>query len=364
MVDYSETRPTVGLNPTLRWVLAPFGAVAAFGLAFIATFLVFALFYSAEMEVNGSAPYVVRQAVATIFALVAWTWSGSRIAPPAQRKLALILFSAPVVMLAVLAMVGLQTQSDMQPGRVASVVGTLLACAGILVFGFHPWFAPRVFQPADTLQPQRTKSPRRSVDVRPPEPARGGHESRPVRLAISILRWVLAPFGAAAASVLALAILHQLSVYLFGKEDIGRGGIAEIIVLPVIMCVGIAWAWVGAFIAPRGHRRWALIVFAVPPALFSVFALLPIASQWLPPGRIMIGLGSLLGSAAVFAMASHPRFAAPLAARFETCVPSEDSDSAGEPELSQDLPPPATAETQRPQKVTGTRSFGTRNRSM
>jgi hypothetical protein len=364
VVDYSETRPTVGINTTLRWVLAPFGAVAAFGLAFIATFLVFAVFYSAEMEVDGSAPYVVRQAVATIFALVAWTWSGSRIAPPAQRKLALILFSAPVVMLAVLAMVGLQTQSDMQPGRVASVVGTLLACAGILVFGFHPWFAPRVSQPADTLQPQPIKSPRRPVGVRPAEPARGGRESRPVRLAILILRWVLAPFGAAAAAICALAILYQLSVYLFGKEDVGRGGGAEIIVLPVIMSVVLAWAWAGASIAPRRHRRWALIVFAVPPALFSCVALLPIASQWLPPGRIMIGVGSLLGSAVVFAIASHPRFAAPLAARFETYVPSEEPNSAGEPELSQDFAPSATTETRRPEQVASTTSFGARNRSI
>ena len=162
MVDDSETR-TVGTNTTLRWVLAPFGALAALGFAFIATFLVCALFYSAEMEVNGSAPYVVRQAVATIFALVAWTWSGSRIAPPAQRKLALILFSAPVVMLAVLAMVGLQTQNDMQPGRVASVVGTLLGCAAILVLAVHPRFAPPVSKPADTLRSRPGKSPRQNA---------------------------------------------------------------------------------------------------------------------------------------------------------------------------------------------------------
>jgi hypothetical protein len=361
MVDYSEPHPTAGTNTVLRWTLAPFGAIAALGLAFVATFLVFALIYGAEMEVKDSGPSVASQTVAVMSALIAWTWCGSRIAPPGQRKLALILFSAPVVLLGLVALNGLRRQSEMQASETAVAIGALLACAGILVLGVLSRFAFAQAPAAPPVVPTRTREERsRSTagatsfgtyrqgasgtsrfadrDDLSSEP----HHARPAN---AILRWVLAPVGAAVAFVCAIVMSFLLSSYLFGREDIMPGAVPFVLVLPIAMGGVIASAWVGAYIAPRRHRRIALIVFAVPGVLLGLVALVPIELGALPPGRILIGVGSLLASAVVFKMASHPRYSGSLAERFETFVSREKSISMGEPEPSENVAHSAVTET-------------------
>jgi hypothetical protein len=88
-----------------------------------------------------------------------------------------------------------------------------------------------------------------------------------------------------------------------------------------------------------------LIVFAVPGVLLGLIALVPIELGALPPGRILIGVGSLLASAVVFKMASHPRYSGSLAERFETFVSREKSISMGEPEPSENVAHSAVTET-------------------
>ena len=359
MVDYSEPHPTAGTNTVLRWTLAPFGAVAALGLAFLATFLVFALIFGAEMKVRDSGPSIASQTVGVMSALIAWTWCGSWIAPPSQRKLALILFSAPVVLLGIVALNGLRTQSELQASGIAVAVGALLACAGILVLAFLSWFAfarapgaPPVVRTRDERSrptagatsfgtyKQGASGTSRFAD-------RDGLASEPhhARHANSILRWVLAPVGAAVAFVCAIVISYLLFVYLFGREDLMPGGVPFVLVLPIVMGGVIASAWVGASIAPRRQRRLALVVFAVPGVLLGLIALVPIELGALPPGRILIGVGSLLGSTVVFKMASNPRYGGSLAERFETFVSREKSISVGEPEPSENVAPSAATET-------------------
>lgn len=137
------------------------------------TYFVFALLYGAEMGNKGSAPVVVSYAVALVSGLVAWTWAGSRIAPPSHRRIALVLFSAPVVLITMAFVVGARMKDDIPPTGIAFLVGSLLACAGILVFAFHPWFAAPAPEERDTprrrtARPRGHPEPQRFVPMSPP----------------------------------------------------------------------------------------------------------------------------------------------------------------------------------------------------
>ena len=140
MVYYSEPLAPRPGNAILRWALAPFGAAAASGFAALTTYTVFAIIYGAEAK-KGGAPSIVFSVVALVVALVGWTWAGSRIAPPAHRRLALGLFSTPVVVMTMLFVIGVRVQDHAPPKAIGYVVGLLLGCAGILLLAFHPRFA-------------------------------------------------------------------------------------------------------------------------------------------------------------------------------------------------------------------------------
>jgi hypothetical protein len=172
VIDHSEPPSTTAGNAVLRWILAPFGAAGALGFGYLVTYFVFALLYGAEMKNKMSAPVVVSYAVALVAGLVAWTWAGSRIAPPSHRRLALGLFSAPVVLITMALVAGVRMKEETPPNGIAFVVGSLLACAGILVLAFHPRFAAKAPEDLETPRrpperPRRQPEPQRFVPTAP-----------------------------------------------------------------------------------------------------------------------------------------------------------------------------------------------------
>ena len=128
------------LNRALRWFLAVLGAAAAFVLTFlIGRFVFFALFGAVQSAAD------LRLAAAAagltiMCSLIAWTWAGLFLAPIRYGRAALVVFSAPIVVLAVASAYEL-TWYEHPPSRVAFGVGTLLAFVAVVILGIvsRPW---------------------------------------------------------------------------------------------------------------------------------------------------------------------------------------------------------------------------------
>src|SRR5262245_46904355 len=141
MVNHSESLAPSPGKAILRWVIAPFGAAAALGSGFLVPVLAFALVFGAEIKNRESAPAIFCLVVAAMCGFIAWTWAGSRIAPLSHRRVAILLFSAPVALLTLVLLIGLRMGDDAPPTVIAMALGSVLACIGIGVLAFHPRFA-------------------------------------------------------------------------------------------------------------------------------------------------------------------------------------------------------------------------------
>ena len=123
-------------NTILRWVLAPFGATAGLVLGFLFPALIsFVFFGRAGMTNIASAPGFVTLTLAVMCSLFAWAWVGSSIVPGHHRRMALGVFSAPVVLLGMVFLLALFYGPLTTRGVVPTVIGTLLAWIAIAALG-------------------------------------------------------------------------------------------------------------------------------------------------------------------------------------------------------------------------------------
>jgi hypothetical protein len=124
-------------NTILRWVLAPFGGALALVLgAAFPTVVAFLFFTDATMDDTSSVPSAVTIALMMMCSMASWAWAGSAIAPERHRRIALVVFSSPVVLLTVL-LFWFFASGERRPGLAPTVIGLVLACVGILVLALN-----------------------------------------------------------------------------------------------------------------------------------------------------------------------------------------------------------------------------------
>jgi hypothetical protein len=127
-------------NTSLRWVMALIGAALALGAAFFVSISLYFVLAGPTERTLASGSGIVAFGFSTMCSLIAWVWAGSSIAPGRHRRVAIGIFSAPVVLLAVSAVIAVAT-SEQRPNRIAFGFGAWLACVGIILIAVRAQLA-------------------------------------------------------------------------------------------------------------------------------------------------------------------------------------------------------------------------------
>ena len=139
-------------NTILRWVMAPVGAAVASALGFIVSVLIGLVFFDrAELNDRSSGSGAVVATTIIAVSTMAWVVAGSAIAPPRHRRVAVALFSSPLILL-ILSFLARLYVGQLEPRQVYLGVGFALACVGLIVLIVFRWFWVRTAERRKMIQ--------------------------------------------------------------------------------------------------------------------------------------------------------------------------------------------------------------------
>jgi predicted acyltransferase len=121
-------------NKALRWILAVLGATAALVLTFVICRILFLVLLGAAQSSTSTSSGLAAFGFTIMCALIAWTWAGLFLAPTRYGRAALVVFSAPVAVLAIASVYEL-ARYEQPPNRVAGGIGALVAFVAIVILG-------------------------------------------------------------------------------------------------------------------------------------------------------------------------------------------------------------------------------------
>jgi hypothetical protein len=120
------------MNAALRWLLALIGAGAASVVGFTVSIWIVTALAAIAGKALSSGPPPVTFVVASTLSFLGWVWAGSAIVPSQHRRIALVVFPTPVVLIAFASLV-LSFSGRMRPETVPIFIGLWLACSGIMI---------------------------------------------------------------------------------------------------------------------------------------------------------------------------------------------------------------------------------------